>query len=122
MTLAEKLKEKEAEKSKGFETIFWKPKEGDVLEGIVQKRGTTITQYGERDFIEVITDEGKTYTIFCNKVLIEQAEGVGKGERIAIKYLGEVQSAKAGKKKYKDYILVSDKPNADTEPAEAEAV
>lgn len=110
MSLTDKLKEKEQENVKEFSTIFWKPKEGEVLEGKVEKIGQTITEFGDKNYLELVTDEGKKFTVFINAVLerLIEKEGVKKGDRVAIKYKGLGLSKKT-KREFKDYILVKDK-------------
>ncbi|MGB9878352.1 MAG: hypothetical protein ACPLGZ_00045 [Candidatus Pelagibacter ubique] len=104
--LREKLEEKKKEKNQNS-AIFWRPNPGDVLEGTVKDIGTTITSFGESDYIDVITDQNQIVTVWMNSVLkhLIKKEGVRKGDRIAIEFLG-VRSSKTKKKGYKDYILV----------------
>jgi len=109
MSLAEKIKEKEAEKNKGYDVLFWRPEEGEILEGVVTEMGETITENGDAEYLQLSTDDGKKFMVFINSVLhrlIEQ-EDVKTGDRIAVKFLGLVQSKKT-KRKFKDYILVKD--------------
>lgn len=109
MSLIEKIKEKEKEQRKEYDSVFWKPTEGEIIEGSVNTEvGQIETAYGVREFIEVKTDEGKRYTIFLNKVLLDNIakEDVKRGDRIAIKYLGEMSCAKTPSKRFKNYILV----------------
>lgn len=105
----ENLNEKLAEKEKARATSIgntWRPEEGEVLEGIVEKLGDTITEYGDQSFVEVTTGLGK-YTVWLNSILSEQveAEEVAKGDHIAIKFLGLKKSRK-GDRSYKDFVLV----------------
>jgi len=106
--LSRKLEEKKKERSKHGKSIFWRPvNQGDRVEGIVRKMGTTITAYGESDFIELETDQGMV-TVWLNSVLKRQVEEekVREDDHIAIEFLGVVSSSKNKKKAYKDYILV----------------
>jgi hypothetical protein len=47
--------------------------------------------------------------VYVNKILGDQidAEAVGKGDRIAIKFLG-LEKSKRGNKRYKNYLLAKD--------------
>lgn len=109
MSLLEKIKEKEAEKNKGYDVLFWRPEEGEILEGVVTEMGETITEFGDAEYLQLLTDNGKKFMVFLNSALhrLIEAEDVKTGDRIAIKYLGLVQSKKT-KRKFKDYILVKD--------------
>jgi hypothetical protein len=110
MSLADKIKEKEQERNKEYDILFWKPVEGDVLMGTVEEMGSTITEHGDSEYIQIQTDEQKKFMVFLNSVLqkLVEQEDVKTGDRIAIKFLGLVQSRKFKTKKYKDYILVKD--------------
>ena len=102
-TLTEKLK---AKKEAGANSAFWKPNEGDVLEGEVILIGTTITENGDAKYCDIQTETGKL-SVFINSVLEKQfaQEGVEEGDTIAIEYLGKVKSKK-GKREYKNYVVV----------------
>ena len=104
--LTEKLK---AKKQAINDAAFWHPEEGDVLEGEIVKRGTTITREGEAEFAEIATEEGKIVTVFLNSVLIKEfdKEKVEEGDTIAIEYLGKVKSQKS-QREYKNFIVVKD--------------
>src|SRR5271157_5808955 len=104
--LTEKLK---AKKQAINDSAFWHPEEGDVLEGEVVKRGTTITREGEAEFAEISTEEGKILTVFLNSVLIKEfdKEKIEEGDTIAIEYLGKVKSQKS-QREYKNFIAVKD--------------
>lgn len=105
----ENLNEKIEAKMKERETKIgnsWRPEPNEILEGIVEKIGSTITDYGDQNYIEVATGLGK-YTVWCNSILQEQIdeESVAVGDHIGIKFLG-LKTTKGGKRKYKDFILV----------------
>ncbi len=104
--LTEKLKVK---KQAINDAAFWHPEEGDVLEGELVKRGTTITREGEAEFAEIAAEEGKIVTVFLNSVLIKEfdKEKVEEGDTIAIEYLGKVKSQKS-QREYKNFIVVKD--------------
>lgn len=104
--LTEKLKVK---KQAINDAAFWHPEEGDVLEGELVKKGTTITREGEAEFAEIATEEGKIVTVFLNSVLIKEfdKEKVEEGDTIAIEYLGKVKSQKS-QREYKNFIVVKD--------------
>jgi hypothetical protein len=120
MKLADKLKEKKKAAEKEYDILFWKPQEGETIEGIVREIGTTITGFGDSDYIQIETDKGK-YMIFCNGVLkrLLDEEDVKVSDYIAIEFAGYVQSKKAKNRKFKDYVLVkaddaeSDNPDSD---------
>ncbi|MFZ6007212.1 MAG: hypothetical protein ACOYU2_06105 [Nitrospirota bacterium] len=109
MSLIDKIKEKEQERNKEYSVLFWKPEPDEIIEGIVEEMGETITPNGDAEFIQIQTDEGKKIMVFINSILqkLIVQEDVKTGDRIAIKYLGLVQSKKTNRK-YKDYILVKD--------------
>lgn len=111
MSLMDKLKEKEQERNKEYSILFWKPQEGEIIEGTIEEIGETITEYGDSEYVQIPTDDQKKYMVFINSVLkkLVEAEDVKVGDRVAIKYLGLSQSKKT-KRKYKDYILVKDDP------------
>jgi len=112
--LSRKLEEKKKERSKHGKSIFWRPvNQGDRVEGIVRKMGTTITAYGESDFIELETDQGMM-TVWLNSVLKRQVEEekVHEDDHVMIEFLGVVSSSKNKKKAYKDYILVKAEEDA----------
>jgi hypothetical protein len=120
-----KLKEKKQEQSKEYDALFWKPQEGDILEGKVTEIGTTITGFGDSDYIQIETEDQKKYMVFCNGVLkrLLDEEDVNVDDYIAIEFIGYVQSKKSKNRKFKDYVLVkaddaeSDKPvSNDSEP------
>lgn len=115
MSLKDKLAEKEKERDQGYEVAFWKPQEGEILEGVVTEFGETITEFGDAEYAQVET-EGKKYMVFLNFGLKKQvdAEGVKEGDRVAIKFLGLVQSKKS-KRKFKDYLLVKEDADNPTE-------
>ena len=108
-SLVDKIKEKEQERNKEYETQFWKPAEGEILEGVVTEMGDTITEHGDAEYLDIETDGGKKFTVFINSVLrkLIAGEDVKVDDRIAIKYLGLVQSKKSNRK-FKDYILVKE--------------
>lgn len=110
MTLAEKIEQKEKERQTRFQTIFWKPQPGEVLEGTVRALGTTITTYGEQEYADVETADGTVYTVFLTRLLQDlfDAEGISEGDRIAIKFVGIKASAKNKNKTYKDFVVVKD--------------
>lgn len=101
--LMEKLREKEQKMT--YSTTYWRPSEGDVIEGVVTDRGETITENGDAEYIQIDTEKGR-FMVFLNSVLRHQleAEGVQKGDTIAIKFLGLVQS-KRSRRKYKKYLV-----------------
>jgi DNA helicase TIP49 (TBP-interacting protein) len=108
--LADKLQEKKREQEKEYDVLFWKPQEGDVIEGAVAEIGTTITSHGDSDYVQIQTEDDKKYMIFCNgylKRLLEE-ESVQKGDYIAIEFTGYVQSKKYKTRKFKSYVLVKD--------------
>jgi hypothetical protein len=115
-SLIDKIKEKETEKNSGYEVQYWKPTEGETIEGIVTDMGNTITEYGDAEYLQIETDGGTKVMIFLNSILQRQVESedVKVGDRIAIKYLGLVQSKKT-KRKYKDYVLVKDESDEEIE-------
>ena len=103
--LLDKLKEKEQQSSTS--NGYWKPEEGEVLEGTVAKIGSTITSNGDATYCDLQTEAGKV-SLFLNSVL-KQAfanESVQEGDTIAIKYLGLEKSKKG--RQYKNYIVVKD--------------
>jgi hypothetical protein len=115
MGLDQRLKEKEQERQKN--RTIWKPeKEGEVLTGKVVQIGKTITPFGESAYCEISTQDGQVWTVFLNVVLEDRfkEEGVGKGDTIAIKYLGTKRSKK-GKKTYRDFIVAKDSTDARTD-------
>ncbi len=118
MSLMDKLKEKEEEKNAGYDVLFWKPEPGEVIEGAVTEMGETITEYGDAEYLQVETEDGKKFMVFLNSVLRKQtvAEDVKVGDRVAIKYLGQVQSKKKNRK-FNDYVLVKDEPSESEEAA-----
>jgi DNA helicase TIP49 (TBP-interacting protein) len=126
MSLLDKLKEKESEIEKGYDVLFWKPEPGEIIEGVVGEIGTTITGFGDSDYIQIQTEDDKKYMIFCNgylKRLLEEEE-VQEGDFIAIKFAGYVQSKKYKTRKFKSYILVkaddSETDNPDSDDSENE--
>lgn len=106
--LSEKLKEKAAVRAKEFGSTFWKPQDGEILEGEVTAMGSTITSAGEGEYVDIRTVDGETFTVFINAILEKQidVEEVKEGDRIAIQFLGRVPSKKNPKRSYKDYLLV----------------
>ncbi len=106
--LIAKLKEKEQEKGK--KSIFWRPNPGDILEGRVLAIGSTITSFGDGDYVELETTDGQKITIWLNSILkkLVEQEDVSEGDRVAIKFVGVVTSSKNKKRAYKDYVLVKD--------------
>jgi len=112
--LSRKLEEKKKERSKHGKSIFWRPvNQGDRVEGIVRKMGTTITTFGESDYLELETDQGMM-TVWLNSVLKRQVEEekVHEDDHVMIEFLGVVSSSKNKKKAYKDYILVKAEEDA----------
>ncbi|MFN3481042.1 MAG: hypothetical protein ACK415_11770 [Thermodesulfovibrionales bacterium] len=111
MSLIEKIEEKEKAKQSKFQTVFWKPQPGEVLEGTIAKRGETITSYGEQEYVDIAADDGTTYTVFLTSFLktLLDAEGAEEGDRVAIKFLGIKTSAKNKKKTYKDWVVAIEK-------------
>ncbi len=107
--LIDKIKEKEQERQKEFSVLFWKPEPGQIVEGVVEEIGNTITEHGDAEYVQIATDEGKKFMVFLNSVLhkLMEAEEVKVGDRIAIKYAGLVESKKS-KRKFKDFILVKE--------------
>ncbi len=126
MNLMDKLKEKENERQKGYDILFWRPNENEVIEGTVVEMGETITENGDAEYLQMETGNGETGTgkfmIFINSVLRQMivAEDVKVGDHIAIKFLGLVQSKKT-KRKYKDYVLVKDEERGTAESETAGA-
>lgn len=74
MSLLDKLNQKEQEQKKQYNSQFWKPKEGDVIEGVVEKMGSTIADYGDQNYLEFIDDSGLRWTVWCNAILDKQIE------------------------------------------------
>jgi len=113
-TLTEKLREKQAGQAKNGRQV-WKPEEGEILEGVVTQMGSTITQFGDAEYLDIKDDQGHVWTVFLSKVLKTKIdeELVEEGDRVAIEFLGLKKAAK-GTKKYKDYLVVCEKnPAAD---------
>lgn len=109
MSILEKLEQEEKQREQGkWTTFFWKPRPGEVLVGTVVKMGETITAYGEKEFLDVQTEDGQVYTVFLTPVLqkLVQEKNVQEGQRVAIKFLGIKTSSKNKKKTYKDFVLV----------------
>lgn len=108
MSLTDKLTQKEKDRDK--EGTYWKPAEGDILEGVASDIEDTITANGDAKVMDIETAEGKTFTIFVNSVLEKQfaEEKVKPGDKIAIKFLGLFPSHKNPKRKFKDYLVVKD--------------
>jgi hypothetical protein len=106
--LLEKLKEKE--KTNNYAVKYWKPNPGDVIEGTVDDIGTTITSMGDSNYIQIIDSSGEKHLIFLNSVLkrLANEEDVQKGDRIAIKFTGLVESKKYKNRRFKNYILVKE--------------
>lgn len=107
----ENLNQKIEGKMKARETKVgnsWRPEPGEILEGIVEKLGDTITDFGDQSFMEVTTGLGKV-TVWLNPILQEQveAEEVSTGDHIAIKFIGMKKSRK-GNRQYKDFVLVKE--------------
>jgi len=105
----ENLNQKIEAKMKQRETKIgnsWRPEEGEILEGVVEKLGDSITIYGDQSFLEVTTGLGKV-TVWLNSILQEQVEEeeISKGDHIAIKYLG-LKKSKKGDRQWKDFIVV----------------
>lgn len=117
MSLIDKLEQKEQEKKERDNTLIWKPKEGETIEGTVVNIDTTTNTWGEQKYIEVETAEGRK-TVFLSKVLQEKAEkeSLEAGDKIAIKFLGLVKSIK-GSKKYKNFVVVIEHAVEETETA-----
>jgi DNA-directed RNA polymerase subunit E'/Rpb7 len=121
MKLAEKLAEKKKAAEKEYDVLFWKPSEGETIEGKVTEIGQTITGFGDSDYIQIQTEDQKKYMIFCNGVLkrLLDEEDVKVDDYIAIEFVGYVQSKKSKNRKFKDYVLVkaddaeSDNPDSD---------
>lgn len=111
MSLIQLIAQKEQERGEhgDFEYKFWKPNPGEIIQGVVDKMGSTITDYGESDYIELDTCNDGKFTIFLNQILVRQVEEekVTRGDTIGIKYLGLVKSKKSSRE-YKDYVLVKD--------------
>lgn len=105
--LIKKLEEKE-QKSSAKSIIYWKPMQGEVLQGVVEEAGSTITVYGEQEYLQLRTESGQRFLVWVNSVLKHQilSENIEVGDTIAVKYLGIKTSAKNRKKTYKDYVLV----------------
>jgi len=107
--LEAKVKAKEQAKRQSQRQI-WKPqKEGETLHGTVVALGTTITPFGEAEYCDIKEDDGKTWTVFLNKVLKDQFEAdfVQKGTRVLIKFMG-LKNSKKGSRQYKDYLVIVD--------------
>jgi hypothetical protein len=107
--LSEKLRVKERARKQSQGRQIWKPNEGEILEGVVIEHAATITPFGEAEYIDIRDDKGQIWTVYANKILGDQidTESVGKGDRIAIKFLG-LEKSKRGNKKYKNYLLAKD--------------
>jgi len=116
-SLLEKIAEKEQAKNAEYEIQFWRPEPGEIIEGRVTEMGETITENGDAEYFQ-IEAKGRKFLVFVNAVLhrLLEEEDVQTGDRIAVKFLGLVQSKKSDRK-YKDYILVKD--NASVSEAEA---
>jgi hypothetical protein len=82
--------------------------------------GTTITQFGDSDYVQIATEAGKVM-VFANGLLkrLLDEEQVEVGDVIAIKFVGYSQSKKHKNKKFKNYILVKD-DSSDEPETEAE--
>ncbi|MEW6741020.1 MAG: hypothetical protein AB1325_14105 [Nitrospirota bacterium] len=108
-SLIDKLKEKEQGRNKEYSVLFWKPEPDEIVEGIVEEMGETITPNGDAEYVQIMTDEGKKFMVFVNSILqkLIVQEDVKVGDRIAIKFLGLVQAKKTNRK-FKDYVLVKD--------------
>jgi len=107
--LEAKVKAKEQAKRQSPKQI-WKPqKEGETLHGTVTEIGTTMTPFGEAEYCLLREDDGKTWTIYMNKILADQFEAdfVREGTRVVIKFLG-YKTSKKGSRQYKDYLVVLD--------------
>jgi len=107
--IMEKLKAKEQTKRQAQGRQIWKPKEGETIHGTIMEIGTMNTPYGEAEYCLLREDDGKTWTVFLNKVLKDQFEAdfVIEGTRVVIKFLG-FKTSKKGSRKYKDYIVIVD--------------
>ncbi len=104
--LMEKLNEKE--KYRQGASNSWRPEPGEAVEGIVEKIGDTITEFGDQSYVELATGMGKV-VVWLNSILQEQVdkEDVKRGDRIAVKFIG-FKNTKKGNRKYKDYVLVKE--------------
>jgi hypothetical protein len=126
MKLAEKLKEKKKAAEKEYDVLFWKPEPGEIIEGVVEEIGTTITGFGDSDYIQIQTEDDRKFMVFCNGVLkrLLDEEDVKVDDYIAIEFKGYVQSKKSKNRKFKDYVLVkaddSETDNPDSDDSENE--
>lgn len=97
---------KNAQKAK-----FWIPKEeGDFITGEVKGFRTITSRFGDGEVMEIIDDETKELiAIFLSSVIqrARETQNIKIGERIGIKYLGEVSGEHTD---YKDYIVLVDRP------------
>lgn len=122
-SLIEKIQEKEQARSKEFSVLFWKPEPGEIIEGTIEGTGSMVTEYGDAEYLQIVTADEKKFMVFLNLVLhkIVETEDVKTGDRIAIKYAGMVQSRKS-KYMFKNYVLVkSDDTNGnETEDVKGE--
>jgi len=76
---------------------------GDVLEGVVTKKGIEIvTLYGELEVIEITTDEGEILRVSLSAGLKNAIDQVEEGSYIRITYLGNEYNSKT-KRKFKSF-------------------
>ena len=97
---------KNAQKAK-----FWIPKEeGDFITGVVKGFRTMTSRYGDTEVMEILDDETEELTVIFLSSVIQRAretQNIKIGERVGIKYLGEVEGEHAD---YKDFIVLVDRP------------
>lgn len=106
-SLVDKIEAKERARQREWEINFWRPKDGDILEGTVEDFASTINDRGEWQEMYLRKDDGKLFLLTLGAVLgrLIEEEGVKVGDRVAIKFLGPRVSKRTGRQ-YKDYILV----------------
>lgn len=92
----------------------WKPNEGDTLMGTIQAiTASNPGQYGIYPIVTVITDDGEIVNVhaFHNTLRNRLLQNRPKlGEKIAVQYLGRVQSKDKNRSPYYNYAVVIGDP------------
>ncbi len=89
---------------------FWIAKdEGDMITGRVVAFRSITSRFGDGEVMVIKNDEDhEDYSVFLSSVIktARETQEIKVGERVGIKYLGEVQGESA---EYKDYIVQVDR-------------
>lgn len=88
----------------------WDPAPGEILVGCVKGLREIKTQYGLGKVADIETKDG-VFTVFLSAVLQTKfiQNEVSEGDRVGIKYLGEIESR--GGRSYKNFAVLTEENN-----------